>query len=364
MEASVQRRWSSNGTLVSFCARHHHVLILAALSFSLIAMLCTAIAIGSTHIALSDVIAALLGQPTEKPTTAGVVVSIRLPRALTAMLAGAALGVAGLQMQTLLRNPLADPFVLGITSGASLGVALVVLGSGSVMAGLLSGGFGIGGGLILVTAATLGAVVILIPTLIIAARLANPSTVLIFGLMTGYGVSAFVTILVAGASPDQLQRWTAWGFGSFSAVTWGDLPVFAPVVLLGIGIALVSVKQLNAMLLGDNYARSMGVNTRATRIVTMASASLLAGAVTAFCGPIGFLGVAVPHLARAITRTSEHAVLVPTCALLGAQIALFAQIVSLFPGQIGALPLNAVTALVGAPVVLFVILKSRRGVLT
>src|SRR5690606_15713978 len=191
---------------VSSVLRHRHGLIMLALSVSLVVVFGIAVAFGSTAISFADVIASLLGQPTEKPTTAGVVLSIRLPRALTAMLAGAALGVAGLQMQTLLRNPLADPFVLGITSGASLGVALVVLASGSVMAGLLSGGFGIGGGLVLVTAATLGAVLILIPTLIIAARLANPATVLIFGLMTGYGVSAFVTILVAGASPDQLQR--------------------------------------------------------------------------------------------------------------------------------------------------------------
>ncbi|MBJ6987829.1 iron ABC transporter permease [Devosia sp. MC521] len=363
-QTSADSRWPSGNAWGAFVARHRHSLILAALSLSLLVMLCVAVAIGSTAIALSDVAAALLGLPTEKPSTAGVITSIRLPRALTALLAGAALGVAGLQMQTLLRNPLADPFVLGITSGASLGVALVVLASGSAMAGLLTGGFGIGGGLVLVTAATLGALAILIPTLIIAARLANPSTVLIFGLMTGYGVSAFVTVLVAGASPEQLQRWTAWGFGSFSAVTWSDLPVFAPVILFGIAVALISIKQLNAMLLGDNYARSMGVNTRFTRLITMGSASMLAGAVTAFCGPIGFLGVAVPHLARALTSTSDHAVLVPVSVLLGAQIALFAQIVSLFPGQFGSLPLNAVTALVGAPVVLFVILKSRRGVLS
>jgi iron complex transport system permease protein len=221
---------------------------------------------------------------------------------------------------------------------------------------------GLGGGFAIVVASTLGGLCVLVPTLAIASRLQNPSTVLIFGLMTGYAVSAFVTLLVAGAAPDQLQRWIAWGFGSFSAVTWNELQIFGPVVVLGLVVAAVTIKQLNALLLGENYARSMGLNTTAMRILTMAAASLLAGAVTAYCGPIGFLGIAVPHVARSLLKSSDHRVLVPAAIVLGALTALLAQLVALLPGQFGVLPLNAVTALIGAPIVAFVILRSRKGI--
>jgi iron complex transport system permease protein len=337
-------------------------LVLAVLAVLLVIVLLAAVSFGSTAIPLETVLAALTGQNANGNADFDVVLSIRLPRAITACLAGAALGVAGLQMQTLLRNPLADPFVLGITSGASLGVALVVLASGTAVGAFLSSGMGLGGGFAIVGAATLGGLVVLVPTLAVAARLQNPSTVLIFGVMMGYAVSAFVTLLVAGAAPDQLQRWIAWGFGSFSAVTWRDLPVLGGVIGLGLLVGLLTIKPLNALLLGENYARSMGVNTGLMRLVTMASASLLAGAVTAFCGPIGFLGVAVPHIARSILRTSDHVLLMPAVILLGALAALVAQLVSILPGQIGILPLNAVTALIGAPVVAYVILRARRGV--
>lgn len=339
-----------------------HVLVLCLAAILLVMAFIAAICFGSTAIPLQSVIGALAGQPANGNPDFEIISAIRLPRAVTACLAGAALGVAGLQMQTLLRNPLADPFVLGITSGASLGVALVVLASGSAIGAFLAGGLGLGGGFALVIAATLGGLLIMAPTLAVAARLQNPATVLILGLMTGYAVSALVNLLVAGARPDQLERWVAWGFGSFSAVTSAQLLVLGPVVALGLLAAALTTKQLNALLLGENYARSMGLNTRTMRILTMTSASLLAGAVTAFCGPIGFLGVAVPHVARAILKTSDHRILVPLTILLGALIALLAQLVALLPGQLGVLPLNAVTALIGAPVVAFVILRSRRGI--
>src|SRR5215217_6576444 len=296
-------------------------LILGASAALLLVAFVAAICFGSTAIPLQSVLGALTGQPANGNSDHDIILSIRLPRALTACLAGSALSVAGLQMQTLLRNPLADPFVLGITSGASLGVALVVLASGSAVGGFLSSAMGWGGGFVLVGAATLGGLLVLVPTLAVASRLKNAATVLIFGLMIGYAISAFVTVLVAGASPNQLERWTAWGFGSFSAVTWTQLQVLAPVVGVGLLVAALSIKQLNALLLGENYARSMGLDTRSARILTMAAASLLAGAVTAFCGPIGFLGVAVPHIARAVLRTSDHRLLVPATILLGATMA-------------------------------------------
>jgi iron complex transport system permease protein len=342
--------------------RARHALVLCLVGVLLLASFIAAICLGSTSIPLHSVLGALTGEPGNGNADFDIVRSIRLPRAITACLAGAALSVAGLQMQTLMRNPLADPFVLGITSGASLGVALVVLASGTAVGAFLSSGMGLGGGFAIVGAATLGGLLVLAPVLAIASRLQNPSTVLIFGLMTGYAVSAFVTLLVAGARPDQLERWIAWGFGSFSAVTWTELQLLAPFVGLGLALACLSIKPLNALLLGENYARSMGLNTRAMRLLTMAVASLLAGVVTAFCGPIGFLGVAVPHMARAMLKSSDHRVLVPATILLGALTALFAQLVSLLPSQFGVLPLNAVTALIGAPVVVFVILRARNGV--
>jgi iron complex transport system permease protein len=347
---------------VNSAMRLRNALVLGLAAMLLATAFLLAIAYGSTSIPLQSVVDALTGQlPVGNPDME-IILSIRLPRAITACLAGAALSVAGLQMQTLLRNPLADPFVLGITSGSSLGVALVVLTSGSAIGTFLSGGMGLGGGLAIVLAATLGGLLVLVPTLAVATRLANPSTVLIFGLMAGYAVSAFVTVLVAGAAPDQLERWISWGFGSFSAVTWQELQVLAPVAALGLLVVCLSTKQLNALILGENYARSMGLNTRVMRLVTMTTASMLAGAVTAFCGPIGFLGIAVPHLARALLKSSDHAVLVPASIMLGALMALLAQLVSLLPSQIGVLPINAVTALIGAPVVAYVILRSRRGV--
>lgn len=342
--------------------RNRPALILGLIAASLLAAFVAAICLGSTSIPLPSVLGALSGQLAQGHPDYDIILAIRLPRALTACLAGAALSLAGLQMQTLLRNPLADPFVLGITSGASLGVALVVLASGSAIGAFLSSGVGWAGGFVLVGAATLGGLLVLIPTLAVASRLKNAATVLIFGLMIGYAISAFVTVLVAGASPNQLERWTAWGFGSFSAVTWTQLQILAPVVASGLLIAALSIKQLNALLLGENYARSMGLDTRATRILTMAAASLLAGAVTAFCGPIGFLGVAVPHIARAVLRTADHRLLVPATILLGATMALVAQLVALLPGQLGVLPLNAITALIGAPVVVYVILRARNEV--
>jgi iron complex transport system permease protein len=280
---------------------------------------------------------------------------------LTAILAGAALGLAGLQMQTLFRNALADPFVLGISAGASLGVALVVLGGIATASGIFGSGLGLGEDAIITLAAIAGAALSLTFVLGLSSRIQNPTTVLILGLMLGYGTSAFVTILLAGTAPDQLQRWVAWGFGSFSSVTWSRLQIFAPVTAVGILISWATTKQLNALLLGENYARSMGLSVKRMRFVTMVAASMLGGVVTAFCGPILFLGVAIPHLCRVVLGTSDHRALIPAVILMGGIVALTAQIVSLLPGDQGVLPLNAVTSLIGAPVVVAVLLRSPRG---
>jgi iron complex transport system permease protein len=320
-----------------------------------------ALIIGSTWIPPDHVLAILTGSAVDRGIDVIVIQTIRLPRALTAMLAGAALGVAGLQMQTLFRNPLADPFALGVTAGATLGVALLVLGGGFGAGVMFSSTLGLAGDVAMTVAAIVGAALVLTLVLAVSSRVDSPTTVLILGLMFGYAVSACVTVLVGASEPERLQQWAAWGFGSFSGVTWQRLMLFAPITLVGVAVAAATTKQLNALLLGEQYAHSMGLAVRRTRLLTMFGASLLGAVVTAFCGPISFLGIAVPHLCRGLLGTSDHRALVPAVVLMGASVALIAQVASLLPGHGIVLPLNAVTSLLGAPVVVFVVLRSRHG---
>lgn len=335
--------------------------VLAALCVGAGSVFLLSLALGSTAVPLRRVVEVLTGTSAERDAAVVVVESIRLPRSLTAILAGASLGVAGLQMQTLFKNPLADPFALGISAGASLGVALVVLGSGYGAAAAFGSAMGVRGDALVALAAITGAGVVLGLVLIVSSRIANPTTVLILGLMFGYAVSAVVTVLVGASQPERLQQWAQWGFGSFSGVTWQRLRLFGPLTLAGVLIASATTKQLNALLLGESYARSMGLAVRRARVVTMVGASVLGAVVTAFCGPISFLGIAVPHLCRGLLGTSDHRLLVPAVVLMGSAVALVAQIVSLLPGSAGVLPLNAVTSLMGAPIVVAVLLRSRRG---
>ena len=332
---------------------------LLGLGVTLGAAFLISLALGSTRVPLTDVVSVLTRSSAVDAGSAMVVESIRLPRSLTAALAGAALGVAGLQMQTLFRNPLADPFALGISSGASLGVALVVLGTNMSVASAFGASTGLAGDALLISAAIAGALVVLAVVMMVSVRVSNPATVLILGLMFGYTASAIVTVLVGMSSPERLMQLAQWGFGSFSGVTWQRLWLFAPTTAGGVVLAGCMTKQLNALLLGENYARSMGV--KRARLVTMLGASILGAVVTAFCGPVAFLGIAVPHLCRGLLGTSNHRVLVPAVVMLGAIVALVAQVVSLMPGSAGVLPLNAVTSIIGAPVVVAILLRSRHG---
>jgi iron complex transport system permease protein len=236
---------------------------------------------------------------------------------------------------------------------------LVLGGSFGAMAAF-SDSLGVAGDAALTLAATAGALVVLGLVLSLSRRIASSATLLIVGLMAGYAVSAFVTLLVGVTEPDRLQQFAAWGFGSFSGVTWPRLAVFAPAVVLGLAMAAGTTKALNALLLGETYAQSMGIAVRRVRWVTMAGASVLGGAVTAFCGPIGFVGIAVPHVARGLTGTGDHRVLVPATMIIGAAVALAAQMLALAPSRAGVLPLNAVTSMLGAPVVVAVLLRQRR----
>lgn len=316
--------------------------------------------LGSVVIPPRGVWAILTGQPDVPEGWREIVLFFRLPRAVTAMLAGAALGMAGLEMQTLFRNPLADPFVLGISSGASLGVALVVLAAWVVGFQFVMEKTGLLGSASLVMAALVGSVAVLTLVMAIARKVDSSLTLLIVGLMFGYISSALVNVLLQFAQEPHMQSYIAWTFGSFSGVTWNQLKVFTPSVCAGLLLAWTLAKPLNAFLLGEGYARSMGVNVRRARIWIIFGSSLLAATVTAYCGPIGFLGIAVPHLCRLILKTSDHHDLVPGVILMGAALALFADVLAQAPATQVVLPLNAITSLIGAPVVIGVILRRRQ----
>jgi cobalamin transport system permease protein len=339
-------------------------LVIIAISGLLIVSFAAHLSLGSVSIPLGQTVRALVGGAVENETWRTIVLDFRLPRAITAALAGAALAVGGLLMQTLFRNPLAGPFVLGINAGASLGVAVVVLG-GSVMgtatvagSGLLAGA-GIGGDALLAAAASFGAAAVLLVVLAVARRVESAMTLLVLGVLFSYAVSAGVSVLMHFSIPQEIQTYINWTFGSFAGVDRSQLGLLAGVIGVGLAATGLLVKPLNALLLGETYALSMGVRTRVVRTLVIAVTALLAGTVTAYCGPIAFVGIAVPHLTRAILRDADHRRVLPATVLLGASTAVIADLVASLPGLRIVLPLNAVTALIGAPIVIAVIV--RRG---
>ncbi|EKQ71236.1 ABC-type Fe3+-siderophore transport system, permease component [Leptolyngbyaceae cyanobacterium JSC-12] len=307
------------------------------------------LAIGSVSIPLPDVLTILLGGTPTKPGWRNIIWQFRLPRSLTAMLAGAALAISGLQLQTLFCNPLAGPFVLGISSGASLGVAIVVLASQQL--GLFYGDLGI------ITAACIGAASVALLVIVVARLVQSAIALLVLGLMFGYATGAMVNILLQLSSAQQVQQFVIWTFGSFGGVTWVQLPLLATGVGIGGAIALISTAALNVMLLGEVQAQSLGVNLARLRLLVLLSSSLLAGIVTAFCGPIAFLGVAVPHLCRGMLRTADLRWLLPGVVIVGAGLALVADLLSQILVRSSVLPLNSVTALIGTPILIWVILR-------
>lgn len=335
-------------------------LILLLLIVALGALLTTSLALGSVSIPLENIVSALLTGQSDQSAWTNIVLKFRLPKTLTAMLAGMALGVSGLLMQTYFRNPMAEPFVLGVSSGASLGVALVVLSTVASGSAMLAG-LGLAGDLLLSAAAGLGAAVTMALVLLVALRVRSNLTLLIMGLMFGYMVAAIVSLLLYFARPERIQAYINWTFGSFSGVTAAQLPILAGIVLAGLLMAATMVKPLNALLLGEDYARSMGMNLHRTRLGIVLATALLVSAVTAFCGPIAFIGIAVPHLCRGILRSSNHRVLLPATCLVGAIVAIGASIIAEMPGHNLVLPLNVITALLGAPIVMLVILRHYRG---
>ncbi len=319
----------------------------------------TNLALGSVDIPIEAIVQILMGGEVSQGTWQKIVVNIRIPRAVTAILAGSALSVGGLQMQTLFRNPLAGPSVLGITAGASLGVAIVMLAAGTITSIFAIQQLSAMGSWLIVIAASLGSAAVLLLILLISIKVRDNVTLLIIGLMIGNLTIALVSIWQYFSRPEQIQDYLIWTFGSLSGVPLNQLWILGAVAVLGTGIALVLSKSLNGLLLGENYARSMGLSVMGSRIWIIVSTSLLAGGITAFCGPIGFVGIAVPHLTRSLLGTNDHRVLIPGTLLMGAILLLACDIIAQVPGSTTTLPISAVTSMVGSPVVIWVIIQRK-----
>jgi iron complex transport system permease protein len=322
----------------------------------LIAFFFINISLGSVNIPLRSIIGSLFGN-IDNTTWDVIITNYRLPKAITSILVGSGLGVSGLLMQTLFRNPLAGPFVLGITSGASLGVALIILGSG------LFGGF-FATALIskwsIVIAASLGSFLVLLAVLAVSHKVRDTMAILIIGLMFGSITAAVVSVLSYFSSAEQLQQYVFWGFGSLSNLSWKELSIFFLIYLVGMILSIMSIKSLNSLLLGENYAKSLGINLKQSRFIIILATSLIAGTITSFAGPIAFIGLAIPHLTRQIFKTSNHKILLPAVFLFGAITMLICDSIAQVPGSDYTLPINAITALVGAPVVIWLLVRQRK----
>ena len=325
-------------------------ILFTVLSLLTAALFTADLLVGSVAVALRDIWAALTGGSCD-PAVRDIILKIRLLKAVTALFAGAALAASGLQMQTLFRNPLAGPYVLGISSGAGLGVALFLLGAPllGVSAHSFVQSLGIAG------AAWLGAALVLLIVMAVSRRVKDIMLILILGMMFGSGVSSVVEILQYLSSEAALKSFVIWTMGSLGDVTGGNLALMLPVITAGLVLSVAVIKPLNLLLLGENYARTMGLNVQRTRTLLFLSTVLLAGTVTAFCGPVGFIGLAVPHLARMLFASADHRVLMPASMLSGAALLLVCDLIS----KSLALPINTVTALMGIPVVIVVVVRNR-----
>lgn len=312
---------------------------------------------GSLLIPFKTILQALTGSGNISPEIKSIIIDFRLPKAITAVMAGMALSISGLQMQTIFRNPLAGPYVLGISAGASLGVAILVLGFSSVFT---LGLFTISGSWALIVVAWLGSAIVLFLILAVSARIKDILTILILGMLFGSAASALVNILQYFSNESMLKSFVIWTMGSLGSVTSSQLNVLIPSVLFGLALSFISVKSLDVMLLGEQYAKSMGLRVRNVRFLVFTSTSILAGSITAFCGPIGFIGIAVPHIGRLLFKTARHKILIPSSLLIGSIVMLLSDIVSQMPGSDSTLPINSVTALVGIPIIIWIILKNRK----
>lgn len=317
------------------------------------------ISLGSVSIPLNEIFYSLIGNATEHDTWQHIIKNYRLPKALTAIIVGSGLGISGLLMQTLFRNPLAGPFVLGISSGASLGVALIILGSG-IFGGFFASLFVSKWGIVI--AASLGSFLVLLAVLMVSLKVRDTMAILIIGLMFASITAAIVSVLSYFGSAEQLQQYIFWGFGSLGNLSWSDLLILLLIYGLGILISIISIKPLNTLLLGENYAKSLGLNIKQSRLIIIIATSLLAGTITAFTGPIAFIGLAIPHITRQVFNTSNHKILLPAVFIFGAIVMLVCDSIAQLPNSDYTLPINAITSLVGAPVVIWLLVRKRKMV--
>lgn len=330
--------------------RSRTTILFTLLSIVALAMFITDIAVGSVNLSLDSVLGVLTGSTTQS-TIRSIVIDIRLVKAIMAILAGAALSLSGLQMQTLFRNPLAGPYILGVSSGASFGVALFLLGAPllDLTASPIISALGTAG------AAWIGAAAVLVLIIALSRRIKDIMVILILGMMLSSALSAVVEILQYLSNEAALKSFVVWTMGSLGDITLSQLSFIAPIIIIGIALAVLTIKPLNILLLGENYAVTSGVNISKVRRYVFLSTTLLAGTVTAFCGPIGFVGIAAPHLARMLFRSADHRVLIPASAIIGALMMLLGDIIA----KMLLLPINTVTALMGIPVVVYIVTRNR-----
>lgn len=315
------------------------------------------ISLGSVSIPIKEVFHSLIGGTSSKETWQYIILNYRLPKAIAAVLVGMGLSISGLLMQTLFRNPLAGPYVLGLSSGASLGVAMVILGAAFLpesMATALLSSYGV------VLASSLGSFLVLMAVLVVSYRLRDTMAILIVGLMFGSLTSAIVGTLSYFSTAEQLQKFAFWSLGNLGNLSWTSILILFICVLIGLLLSLFSIKPLNALLLGENYARSMGLNYKRSQIIIIFATSVLAGSITAFAGPIAFIGLAVPHIAKLVFQTSNHTILFWSTLLFGASIMLICDSISQVPGGDITLPINAVTSIFGAPIVIWLLIRKKK----
>lgn len=336
------------------------MLLMLLLALSIIAFIILNLLLGTVRIPAGDVIDILLGNHSDNRIWTNIVMKSRLPQSLTAAMAGAGLAVSGLLMQTVFRNPLAGPSVLGISSGASLGVACVVLLSGSI-GGVTLSRLGVIGEVSITLSAITGSLLIMALIAFVARKVRGNVTLLIMGVMIGYIANAIIGVLKFFSAEEDIRAYVIWGLGSFSRVSGGQTTVFIVLMMILLPTAFFLIKTLNLLLLGDSYARNLGLNIKRARLLVIGCSGVLVAVVTAYCGPIVFLGLAVPHICRGLFHTSNHAVVLPASLLGGASLALLCNLIARLPGFEGVLPVNSVTALVGAPVVMWVLFYKRKN---
>lgn len=315
------------------------------------------ISLGSVSIPFRETLYTILGSEIDNDSWGYIIWNYRIPKALTAILVGSGLALSGLLMQTLFRNPLAGPFVLGISSGASLGAALLIMGA-SLFSGLFS--FGLVNDISLALASSMGSFLVLLVVVIVAYRIKDTMALLIIGLMFGSITAAIVSVLSYFTDAEKLQQYIYWSFGSVGNLSWQQLLLLLLIIMIGVFLSIISIKSLNSLLLGENYARSLGVNMKRSRYTIITATGLLAGGITAFAGPIAFIGLAVPHLTRQIFNTTDHRVLVPAALIYGAILMLICDTIAQLPTSANVLPINAITSIVGAPVVIWILVRKKK----